>query len=146
MKPAYIEQVLLWLTIFVGFVTLLFIIIEFSNITRIQGNMDLMADAGAQMKSLGVEDVNVSASLNKIKKPYFNDIVADGSSPDSVLECVDTGNATYQIIFIVKGTYDDTNIFPTQNLTTKRVVYNIEDLSDIGDNSAEIECTLTLNH
>lgn len=146
MKPAYIEQVLLWLTIFVGFVTLLFIIIEFSNITRIQGNMDLMADAGAQMKSLGVEDVNVSASLNKIKKPYFNDIVADGSSPDSVLECVDTGNDTYQIIFIVTGTYDDTNIFPTQNLTTKRVVYNIEDLSDIGDNSAEIECTLTLNH
>ena len=132
MVPAVIDQLMMWIVIFVSFVTILFFVIDYSMIMRIKGNIDLMSQYAARMISLGNTEDEVASSLNNIKINYFADI----SGGDIV--CNTSATGTYQVIFNLTGLYVDTNILDQQNnILSKKVVFN-----EI--NSDEIECSLTL--
>lgn len=137
MVSAYIEQVLMWLVIFVGFVTFLFFVIDYSNVMRIKGNMDLMTEYAANMVALGKTDDEIVERINDMKSGYFADaVVGSGlcttdSTPSSAEE--------YQIIFTITGSYLDTKVLnPVNSIVTRRVVFN--DIS-----SDKIDCSLTIN-
>ena len=133
MTPAIVDQIMLWTVIFVSFVVILFLVIDYSMIMRIKGNLDLLSQYSARMMAIGTQKEDIVAQLNNIKLSYFADIVSDD------ITCITSNTGTYQIIFNVNGLYDSTNILNPQNaLSSKSVVFN-----EI--NSDELECTLTLS-
>ncbi len=134
MVPAIIEQIMMWMIIFVSFVTLLFLVIDYSLVMRIKGNMDLLSEYGARMVSLGNKtDDEIATRLNTMKNDYFADI-----SGNNIACTTDENAGTYQVIFNLNGSYVDTNILePQNNMTSKRVVFN-------ESSSGEIVCNLTL--
>ncbi len=132
MVPAIIEQIILWIVIFIGFVTFLFMVIDYGNVMRIKGNVDLMAEYGARMLSLGKTTDEVASGLNAIKIVYFAPI----SGGD--ITCTTTATGNYQMIFTVTGLYTDAKILNQQDaISSKKVVFNER-------NSDEIDCSLTL--
>jgi len=133
MTPAIVDQIMLWTVIFVSFVVILFLVIDYSMIMRIKGNLDLLSQYSARMIAIGTQKEDIVAQLNNIKLSYFTNIISDD------ITCVTSSTGTYQVIFNVNGLYDSTNILNPQNaLSSKSVVFN-----EI--NSDEIECTLTLS-
>lgn len=146
MVSAYIEQILMWLVIFVGFVTFLFLVIDYSNVMRIKGNLDLMTEYGARMVSLGRTEEQIADKLNTMKSVYFRNIVTG----DVVCELPTLSDpATYQATFYVNGMYTSTKVLdPVNSIPVKRVVFNDshsnETLNGTDDKGYERECTLTL--
>ncbi|MEA3553646.1 MAG: hypothetical protein U9R39_04470 [Campylobacterota bacterium] len=132
MVKAYIDQILMWLIIFIGFVTFLFLVIDYSSVMRIKGNLDLMSEYGARMVALDESTTDIADKLNNMKSPYF-------ASIDAIdITCATTTSGTYQVIFNIYTSYDDTKVLdPVTNMQSRRVVFN-----DRG--SDEIECDLTL--
>ena len=133
MIPAMIDQMMMWMIIFVSFVVLLFLVVDYSMVMKIKGNIDLMTEYSARMISLGNTHDDIAIKLNNMKLSYFADIAGADISCDAP---VDSGS--YQVIFNITGLYDDTNILNPQNsIQSKRVVFNEID-------STKIECYLTL--
>ncbi len=132
MVPAIIEQIILWIVLFVSFITFFFMVIDYGNIMRIKGNVDLMAEYGARMVGLGKTSQEIAQSLNNIKSDYFATITEDD------IECTTTASGNYQAIFTARGLYTDTKILEQRgDIASKKVVFN-ERSSD------EIDCSLTL--
>lgn len=132
MVPAVIEQIILWIVLFISFVSFLFMVIDYGNIMRVKGNIDLMAEYGARMFALGKTTDEVAASLNNIKINYFAPIDGD------TIECTQTENGNYQILFTVSGGYDEVKVLEKKDdIISKKVVFNER-------NSNEIDCSLTL--
>ena len=133
MVPAVIDQLMMWIMIFVSFVGILFLVIDYSLIMRIKGNIDLISQYSARMIALGKTEDETATAINNIKLSYFA-TVSGGS-----IVCTTDAIGTYQVIFNVTGSYVDTKILAQQNsLVSKKVVFN-EVSSD------EITCNLTLN-
>jgi len=132
MLKAYIDQILMWLIIFIGFVTFLFLVIDYSNVMRIKGNIDLMSEYSARMVALDTSNEDIADKLNNMKSPYFANVDALD------ITCTTTTSGTYQVIFNIYASYDGTKVLdPVSNMKSRRVVFN-----DRG--SDEIECDLTL--
>lgn len=132
MIPAVIDQVLMWIVVFMGFVTIFFLVVDYSSIVRIKGNIDLMSEYAAKMIALGKDTEDISTRLNNMKSGYFAEI--SGAN----ITCNITTTGSYQVIFNLTGSYIDTRIMDAQNsIVSKRVVFNEM-------NSDEIECSLTL--
>jgi Flp pilus assembly protein TadG len=132
MIPAVIEMVILWMVLFVSFVIFLFMVIDYGSIMRVKGNVDLLAEYGARMLSLGKTPDEVASGLNNIKNVYF------ASIGDGDIICSSTATGNYQVIFTVTGLYTDTKILTQRDaIVSKRVVFN-ERSSD------ETNCVLTL--
>ena len=133
MVPAIIDQMMMWMIIFVGFVVLLFLVVDYSMVMKIKGNIDLMSEYSARMVSLGNTNDDIATKLNSMKLSYFSDIAGGDISCDTPVD----SNA-YQVIFNITGLYTDTNILDPQNsIISRRVVFN-----EIDSNT--IECYLTL--
>jgi len=134
MKPAIVDQILLWLVLLVGFVTLLFITIDYSSVMRLKNNNDTLAQQGARMIALGKTNDEVAESLNNIKNIYY----ADVSGGD--ITCVEVTATSYQVIFNVVSTYTDARILTiSDSIFSKVAVFNESD-------SNEITCTLTMTN
>ena len=132
MIPALIDQVMMWMIIFVSFVVILFMVIDYSSIMRIKGNVDIMAEYAARMIALGKSEDEVATNLNNMKNSYFANI--SGAN----ISCSSSTTETYQVIFNITGLYDDVKVLNIQNdIASKRVVFN-EVSSD------QIECNLVL--
>ena len=135
MVSAYIDQILMWIVIFIGFAGLLFFVIDYSNIMRIKGNIDLMTEYAARMVATNKDEVEIAAKLNDIKSPYFADIAAVDINCDPPI-----ADDSYQIIFNITGLYTDTKVMnPQNNIPGRRVVFNDNGTSN------KIECSLILN-
>ena len=80
MKKAVVDQILLWTVIFVSFVTMLFVVIDYSMIMRMKGNVDIMSQYSARMIAIGKTDAEIATQLNSMKLSYFSNIVASDIS------------------------------------------------------------------
>jgi hypothetical protein len=132
LKRGSVELIILWIFIFVSFVSIFFLIIDYGNIMRIKGNLDMMGDYAARKISIGENSSNIIESLNNMKSSYFSTIL------NNDLVCENTGINNNQVVLIINGEYLDTKVLNVQNnIIIKKVVYN--EIS-----SEELECTLDL--
>ncbi len=104
MKPAVVDQILLWMVIFIAFVTLLFITVDYSALIRLKSNNDSLAKQGARMIALGRTTDETADSLNNIRNNYYSTIAG------ADISCIEVVATDYQVIFNVISTYTDTKI------------------------------------
>lgn len=129
MKPAYIENVILWMVMFVGFATMFFFVIDYSTIVKVKDNMDALSDYGANIIARqGISDI--STELNDMKVARINTISAGDLSCASVADTP----PTFQVIFITETTNNSIEFY-SNKLTSRRVVFN-------ETNSNTVTCTL----
>ncbi|MEA1915534.1 MAG: hypothetical protein U9N30_09505 [Campylobacterota bacterium] len=140
MKPAYIENILIWMVMFVGFVSLFFFVIDYAKIVRTIDNMDALCDYSANRISSEGKDTDLSVALNSMKVSGINTISADGA-----VICSDVVDGAYQVRFTITTT-NITNTFFKNNLSSKRVVFNNQYISDASatNDSDSIDCNLTV--
>jgi len=145
MKPAYIEQMLMWMTIFVSFVWLFFFVLNYATAVRLSDNMDAMSKFAAkyvsslisQTNATITSDQNLIDSLNNIKLTKIATI-----NPNQIVCVVATAapeNTNSQSIFTITGTYNKGFLSGqgANNMVSKSVVYN-------QNNAAQISCTLNI--
>ena len=132
MKKAIVEHIMLWTTIFVSFVVILFLTVDYSMVMRMKGNTDLMSQYAARMMAIGKSEDEIATGLNGMRVNYFTSVTG------SDITCTTTENGTFKVIFNVVGLYTDTNILTSRDsFTSTSAVFN--ELS-----TDEIECSLTL--
>jgi len=135
MKDAIVENILLWMIMFIGFVSLFFMILDYSKILRVKDNMSSLSDYGSRMIALDKNESDIISGLNNLKSNTVVDIVA------ADLVCnTDAGTDNYQAIFNTQTTYTN-SVFTTggaNNIVSSSVVFNEV-------NSSQIECTLTIS-
>lgn len=145
MKPAYIEQMLMWMTIFVSFVWLFFFVLHYATAVKLNENMDAMSNYAAKYVSLLTTQTNLEitndatliSGLNNMKLKLIGDISA--GEINCVVATSSPENENSQSIFIIQGTYNKGFLKNRgeNNMVSKSVVYN-------QSNSAQITCTLTV--
>ena len=133
-KGGFIDQILLWIVIFISFITFFFMAIDYGNLARIKGNLDLMGDYGARMLALGKTTDEVAEGLNSMKSPYF------GTINGGDIVCTTEDSENYQVIFQLTGGYMGTKILePRETIVAKRAVFNER-------GSFLLDCSLTLTY
>lgn len=137
-KPAYIEQALMWMVIFIGFVWMFFFVIDYATAFRVKDNMDDLSKYGAKFVARYSNQATVAneallyTNLNNMNIDVINDIAVGD------INCViDAATLNSQSIFIVQGTYVVSDKIPTSDFSSKSVVFN-------ETSQAEITCTLNL--
>lgn len=131
-KPAYIENIILWMVMFVGFATMFFFVIDYATIIRIKDNIDALSDYGANRIAVQGVGTDMITELNDTKISKINAITA----ADLVCNSVADVPATYQVIFTTE-TSNNSVEFYNDKLTSKRVVFNEV-------NSETVTCNLTV--
>lgn len=120
-KPAYVENIILWIVIFVGFATLFFFIVEYSVTLKVIDKVNSLSDYGARSIALGKTENDTVTGLNQIKGSTFNTITVGN------LTCTETtGTENYQVIFNTYTTYEN-NFLSGQganNIHAKKVTFN----------------------
>ena len=130
MKPAIVDQIVLWIVMFLGFVTSLFMIVDYSSIMRIKSDNDTLAQQGARMIALGKTNSEVTTTLNNMRNQYYAVI------SDADITCDEVVASSFQVIFNVVSTYSDTKVLTfTNTINSKVAAFN-----EINEN--EITCTL----
>lgn len=132
MKPAYIENILLWMVMFIGFATMFFFVINYATIVRVKDNMDAMSDYAASRVSLQGIGADLVTDLNNMKVGRINNITAGNIVCNSVVN----NPPDFQVIFITQ-TSNNSIEFYQKSLTSRRVVFN-------EFNSQTVTCTLTV--
>lgn len=133
MKKGVIDQIILWIVLFIVFVGFLFFIIDYSNAIKVKDNTDALADYVARMTALSKDEADILAGANTIKDDYVATITADN------LNCVQNNAlANHQVIVNVFATLVN-NFLPVgnNNVHSKAVVFN-------EGSEFQTECTLTL--
>lgn len=131
-KPAYIENILLWMVMFIGFVTLFFFVIDYATIIRVKDNMDALSDYGANRISKQGSTTNIISELNDIKIKAISTINAGNLVCNSVAQTP----PTYQVIFTTETTNNSIKFYKGK-IISKRVVFNEV-------NSQTVSCKLTV--
>jgi Flp pilus assembly protein TadG len=133
-RGGYIDQILMFTIIFVNFVFLFFLVIDYANTSRIKANTHTIAHYGARMIGLGYGTTTIAEGMNNLKIDYFATINAADITCDTLV------SNNRQSIFIVNATYDNQLILSgVSDIQTKQVAYNQE-------SAADEECTLTLTN
>ena len=141
-KPAYIELVLMWMVIFIGFVWMLFFVIDYATAMRIKDSMDDMSKYGAKYVARSTTQASMSSdatlvtNLNNIKIGKINN--ADVNTDlNCVIATTSPNNTNSQSIFVVQGTYDISSRIASNNFVSTTVVFNEA-------SQAQITCTLNI--
>ena len=116
MRRGVLEYVVALLVIFVFFVWLLFLIIGYANVGRIQSKLDAMAFQGSRMLSVGDGTDDVAAMVNKLKPAYAQDI----SSGDVAGGCT---AGSREVSLTVQADYNAT-VLGTKTITSRSSAYN----------------------
>lgn len=143
MKPAYIEQIIMWMVIFISFVWVFFFVIQYAKAIRIKDNMDDLSKYAARyISNLNDQtnvpnDVNLFTNLNNMKAPIIENIASNNLI--CVIATVAPQNINSQSIFIVQGTYKEGFLENQEdnNFISRVVVFN-------NRNQAQITCTLNI--
>lgn len=128
MRKGYIDQFLVFTVIFTMFVFMLFLVIGYSNVSKIQYNLDTMSGIIARMASTGKSMEQMTEKINSFKLPYFRDITED----DISVTCSGGDN---KIVFTVSGSYDPP-VLPSFDIVSTSSAYNEQNSSN---------CVMTLN-
>lgn len=108
MKPAYIDQMLMWMVIFVSFAWMFFFVINYATAVKLNENMEYLSKFAARyVSNLNdqtdvANDVTLITNLNDIKVDKIETI----SSADINCDIATTApeNTNSQCIFITQGT------------------------------------------
>ncbi len=132
-KRAVVDQILLWIVLFIVFVGFLFFVIDYSNAIKVKDNGDALADYAARMIALGKTNSEVVEGLNNIKEDYIATISEDD------LNCVeDVASTNYQVIVNIYASLNNSFISAgNNNVHSRTVVFN--EASEV-----QKECSLTL--
>ncbi len=136
MKNAFVEQIILWIVIFVSFVGFLFFVIDYSNALKVKENADSIAQYTSRMVAIGKPEADIVDGINSLKGDYVNSIgVGDLSCSE------DLTVTSRQVIVNVYTTLNNSFITDgTNNVHSKSVVYN-----EVSEYEKECNLTLTLN-
>jgi hypothetical protein len=130
-KKAIIDQIMLWLVIFVSFVIILFMVIDYYVVVKFKDRCDTMANYAVRMKALGRDDENITAGLNNLKSDSIDEIVEDD------LISIESNTAeNYQVKFSVNLDINTTT-FKNKSIHSYTSAFNEVD-------SSSIDCNLTL--
>lgn len=133
-KKAVVDQILLWIMLFIAFVGFLFFIIDYANAIKVKDNADALTDYAARMISLDKPMGEVVTGLNRLKDDYIATI------QESDITCTeDSTSLNHQVIMNIYSTLTN-NFLPTSNnnVHARTVVFN-------ESSEVEKECSLTLN-
>ncbi|MCK5110296.1 MAG: hypothetical protein KAQ94_02160 [Arcobacteraceae bacterium] len=132
MRKAVIDQILLWIVLFVSFVTIFYFVIDYYNIIKAKDKCDALANYGVRMKALGKSDSDIVIGLNSLKGSYFATIY------DANLTCTALATEQYQVIFTTNIT------FKNQFLEDGEKIYSIATaFNEVS--STDQNCTLDLS-
>jgi len=134
MRRGILDHIIMQIIVFVFFVTMLFIVIDYSSIARVQNLLDTIAQQGARMVSLDRTLTQVSNMINANKTNYFLAV----NSSDIV--CTTTG-ASSQVNFIAQGDYN-TSFSTFGNSGVVTVVSRSTAYNEV--NSSDLNCTISL--
>jgi hypothetical protein len=132
-KPAYIENILLWMVMFIGFATLFFFVINYASIIRVKDHLDALSDYGANTISMQGSRTDISAQLNSMAGRGLDTI----NTGDLVCNQIAEEIRTFQVIFNTVTTNSSYKFFDHQ-LSSRRVVFN----QDGSGNT--VTCTLSV--
>jgi len=134
MRRGVLDHIIMQLLVFVFFVTMLFLVIDYSNIARVQNVTDTIAQQGARMISLEKSLGQVANMINSQKTDYYTSV----SGSDIV--CITTGSSS-QISFTANADYNTS--FPL--LGNNGVITVISRSSAYNEaNSSDVNCTISL--
>ncbi|MEA3228026.1 MAG: hypothetical protein U9P38_03020 [Campylobacterota bacterium] len=132
MRDAIIDQMLLWIVLFIGFVGIFLMVIDYYLVLKTKDRCDTFANYGVRMKALGRDEATIVTGLNNIKNSYFQTITVDD------LSCVeDSSSLDYRIVFQTETTFDNLFLSQGEMLRAKTASFNEV-------NSSNIECNLIL--
>ncbi len=119
MKKAAIENIFIWLVLFVGFATLFFFIIDYATILRIKDNMNAISDYGANYVATNGMGDDISTQINDMKLITIQNVNANTGAICNI----DAARANqYKVIFITQA--DSSYKFYNNQLRTSRAVFN----------------------
>ena len=131
MRKAVIDQMLLWIVMFIGFVTLLFVVIDYYSVIKAKDKSDALSNYGARMKALGKTDSEIVDGLNALKGSYFATI------DEANLTCTELVTEKYQVVFTTNIT------FSNRFLADGEKIYSISSaFNEVG--AKDQNCTLNL--
>ena len=132
MRKAVIDQIILWIVLFVSFISIFFITIDYSMVIKIKDKSDALSSYGARTKALGEDDSDIIQGLNNVKGDFFDTI------SDENLTCEELATSNYQVIFT-------TNIsFNNRFLSDGKKIYSTSSaFNEI--NSTDQNCSLNLS-
>lgn len=132
MRKAVIDQMLLWIVLFIGFVTIFFMVIDYYLVVKVKDRCDAIVHYGVRMKALGKDDIDIVTGLNNIKGNYFDTIV------EGDIDCTeDSGATNYQVVFTTSINITNRFISENESIYSKASSFNEVD-------SSSIDCNLTL--
>lgn len=141
MKKAYIEQILMSMVIFIGFIWSFLFVAQYAAVLRTHDSMDAMGNYGARFVSNLNDQTTVAAqaalftNLNNLSI----DSITDVTTADIVcaIAAAAPQATNSQSIFITQGTYNK-GYFKDKVLTSRIVVYNER-------SQAQITCNLNIS-
>ncbi len=132
-KDAVVEQIVLWIVIFMSFVTVLFFVIDYSNAIKANENAESLSQYASRMIALNKDIDDVITGMNNIKGNHVESIQADD------LSCVeDSSISNRQVIVNIYATLDNNFLSEGNNIHSKTVVFN-------ESSEFQKECSLTLS-
>lgn len=138
-KPAFIDQMAMWMVIFLAFVWLFFFVLDYAKLLRVKDNMDAIADYTANV--IGKEG-SASSVISDIVDEINSDIklsMINTLTTTSII-CNDLTDNAYKVIIDVKTTNNISSMMYKDTISTKRVVFNQS--TTVGDS---IDCTMNIS-
>jgi len=134
MRRGILDHIIMQILIFVFFVTMLFLVIDYSSVARVQNLLDTIAQQGARMVSLDRTLTQVANMINANKTDYY---LAINSSD---ITCISTGSSS-QVNFTASGDYNTSfSILGDSGVVT--VVSRSTAYNEV--NSSDLNCTISL--
>jgi len=117
MKKAVVDQFLLWIVLFIAFVTIFFLVIDYYIILKTKDRCDMLASYGARMKALGKDDTFIVEGLNNLKTEQFQTITEENFT------CEDLETLQYQVVFKTVISLQS-KFFGVQNIVSTTSTFN----------------------
>lgn len=143
MKLAYIDQMLMWIVIFVSFAWMFFFVINYATAVKLNENMDYLSKFAARyVSNLNNQtdvpnDALLISNLNAIRVDKIG--IISSSDITCIIATTAPDNTNSQCIFETQGTYNKGFLSNqgTNNLKSRVVIYN-------NQSAAQISCTLSV--
>jgi len=130
MRSAIIDQIMLWIFIFVFFVIIFVLVIDYYTLIKTKDSCDTISNYGARMKALGKSNTIIATELNKRKSNRMETI-----DTNDIL-CYENTPGNYQVVFHTNMELNTTT-FKEKLINSSSSAFNELD-------STDIECTLTI--
>ena len=135
MRKGAIDQILMLMMVFVFLVTILFLVVDYASVGKMQNQLDMIARQGSRFVSLGRDTEKIAGMINTLKTNYFQNV----SSDDIVCNRLEDEKA--KVLFRVEGIFQSRFKLLGDNgkvaVSSTSVAYNEFD-------SDEINCSITL--